>query len=96
GALAFLAALAQACAQADVPITLCGEMGGRPLEAMALVGLGYRSLSMPPAAVGPVKAMVRSVEIDALERYLRGQIRSSRRSIRENLLSFARDHGIAV
>ena len=63
---------------------------------MALVGLGYRSLSMPPAAVGPVKAMVRSVEIDALERYLREQIRSSRRSIRENLLSFARDHGIAV
>ena len=66
------------------------------LEAMALVGLGYRSLSMPPAAVGPVKAMVRSVEIDALERYLHEQIRSSRRSIRENLLSFARDHGIAV
>ena len=96
GALAFLAAMAQACAQADVPITLCGEMGGRPLEAMALVGLGYRSLSMPPAAVGPVKAMVRSVEIDELERYLREQIRSSRRSIRENLLSFARDHGIAV
>ncbi|HJS32333.1 MAG TPA: phosphoenolpyruvate--protein phosphotransferase [Alphaproteobacteria bacterium] len=96
GALAFLAGLAQACTRADVPITLCGEMGGRPLEAMALVGLGYRSLSMPPAAIGPVKAMVRSVEIDELERYLRELIRSSRHSIRENLLSFARDHGITV
>ena len=39
-------------------MTLCGEMGGRPLEAMALIALGYRDLSMSAAAIGPVKAMV--------------------------------------
>ena len=37
-------------------MTLCGEIGGKPLEAMALLAIGYRGLSMSPAAIGPVKA----------------------------------------
>ena len=47
----------------DVPLTLCGELAGRPIEAMALIGLGYRSISMSAASIGPVKAMV--LELDA-------------------------------
>jgi phosphotransferase system enzyme I (PtsP) len=49
--------IVQAANQAKVPVTLCGEMAGDPLAAMALIGLGYRSLSMSAAAIGPVKAM---------------------------------------
>src|SRR5690606_8952744 len=41
-----------------VPVTLCGEMAGRPLEAMALIGLGFRTISMAPASIGPVKTMI--------------------------------------
>ena len=37
------------------PLTLCGEMGGKPLEAIVLIALGFRGLSMSPAAIGPVK-----------------------------------------
>ena len=44
---------------ADTPVTLCGEMAGKPISAMALIGLGYRSISMSPASIGPVKAMLR-------------------------------------
>jgi phosphotransferase system enzyme I (PtsP) len=44
-------------------VTLCGEMAGRPIAAMALVALGYRSISMAPASIGPVKAML--LELDA-------------------------------
>jgi len=40
------------------PVTLCGELAGRPISALALLGIGYRSISMSPAAIGPVKAMV--------------------------------------
>ena len=47
-------------------MTLCGEIGGRPLEAMALIGLGFRSLSMSPASIGPVKAML--LDTDARRR----------------------------
>src|SRR5262249_149341 len=38
------------------PVTLCGELGGKPLAAMALIALGYRDLSMSPSSIGPVKA----------------------------------------
>ncbi|MBX3532281.1 MAG: phosphoenolpyruvate--protein phosphotransferase [Rhizobiaceae bacterium] len=44
-------------------VTLCGELAGRPISAMALVALGFRSISMAPAAIGPVKAML--LELDA-------------------------------
>ena len=43
-------------------MTLCGEMAGNPLAAMALIGVGYRSLSMSPAAIGPVKAMMLALD----------------------------------
>lgn len=58
-------AAAPALAQ-GVPVTVCGEMGGRPLEAMALLGIGIERLSITPFAVGPVKAMVRTLDLGAL------------------------------
>src|SRR3546814_13175077 len=61
--LNILKSLVVQCDSAGVPISLCGEMAGRPLEAMALVGLGFRSLSMTPAALGPVKTMVRRLAV---------------------------------
>ena len=76
---------------------LCGEMAGSPLEAMALVGLGFRTLSMAPAAIGPVKAMIRSLDARA-----RSSSCSARypalptRSLRGKLRDFARDHGVVV
>ena len=45
------------------PVTLCGELASQPIGALALVALGYRSLSLSPSAVGPVKAML--LELDA-------------------------------
>ena len=49
-----------------MPVRVCGEMAGRPLEAMALIGIGIDSFSITPAAVGPVKAMVRSIDAAAV------------------------------
>ena len=64
--LRFLRRVTLACDAADVPVGVCGEMGGRTLEAMALIGLGLGRLSITPAAVGPVKAMIRSLDIGQL------------------------------
>ncbi|WP_417622794.1 phosphoenolpyruvate--protein phosphotransferase [Parasphingorhabdus sp.] len=47
----------------DINLSVCGEMGGRPLDALALLGLGIRNLSITPASVGPIKAMVRSLDL---------------------------------
>ncbi len=95
-ALAFLRRLVEECDAAGKPISLCGEIAGRPLEAMTLIGLGFRSLSMAPSSLGPVKAMVRSLAVGELTRYITALGTGSEHSLRENLLEFARDHGVAV
>jgi len=65
----FLRALRQivrTAGRAGLPVTLCGELAGNPLAAMTLIGLGYRSLSMSPGAIGPVKAMAQALPAGAL------------------------------
>jgi phosphotransferase system enzyme I (PtsP) len=65
GFLRALKTIADAGARHRKPVTLCGEIGGRPLEAMALIGLGYRHFSMAATAIGPMKAMVLSLNAGA-------------------------------
>ena len=69
-----LAAIVDAASQHGRPLSLCGEMASRPLEAMALIGLGYRSISMAPASVGPVKSMILSLDASELQRWLRATL----------------------
>lgn len=94
--LTLLRELALRCREADVPVGLCGEMAARPLEAMALVGLGFRSLSMSPAAVGPVKMMIRSLDVGRLERFLDPLCRSDGHSLRGPLRAYALDRGVRI
>ena len=63
--LRFLKRIIDQARTANVPVTVCGEMGGRSLEALALIGLGIEQLSITPAAIGPIKAMIRSLDISA-------------------------------
>ena len=68
--LALFATSGRACAAAGKPLSICGEMAGNPIEAMVLIALGFRTLSMAPTAIGPVKEMVRSLDAGALAQYL--------------------------
>ncbi len=77
-------------------ITLCGELGGRPLEAMGLVGVGLTSLSMVPSGIGPVKAMIRSVDQSRLWAYMEPLIRSGKHSIRAELSAYAKENGVEI
>lgn len=95
-ALNFLRLLVAASDAAGVPLAVCGEMAARPIEAMALVALGVRVLSMPAAAIGPVKTMVRSLDTRALSAYLDRHAASPDRSLRNQLKAFAQDHGVIV
>jgi phosphotransferase system enzyme I (PtsP) len=94
--LALLKHVAESCNAANVPLSLCGEMAGHPIEALALLAIGYRSLSMASPNVGPVKEMVRTVDITAAAQYLDSLLRSSEHSLRNHLHDFARDHGISI
>jgi phosphotransferase system enzyme I (PtsP) len=64
--LRVLRQIARAGRKSGTPVTLCGELAGRPVSAMTLVGLGYRSISMSPAAIGPVKAMLAELPAEEL------------------------------
>ena len=96
GVLSFLHHLVRQCDEAGVPISLCGEIAGQPLEAMVLIGLGLRNISMPPSAIGSIKAMVRSLEVSALSRYLDSLYDLPDHSLRSRLHDFAQDHRIAI
>ena len=72
-------------------------MGGRTIDAMALLGLGFRRLSITPAAIGPVKSMIRSLELAPLEAEMQALIASPNvRTVRPALLQWAADHDVEV
>ncbi len=80
------------------PVSLCGEMGGRPLEALALATIGYRSLSMAPSAIGPVRAAMLAVDLGAARDFLMPMIDrpDDCRPIRQELQAFAEKNGVPL
>ncbi len=75
---------------------LCGEMAGRPIEAMALIGLGFRSISMAPASIGPVKAMVLTLNASKLREKLLELIARNSPNIRRELTEFAQKENVDI
>jgi phosphotransferase system enzyme I (PtsP) len=77
-------------------VTLCGELGGRPLEAMGLVGIGMTSMSMVPSGIGPVKAMIRSLDQNKLWGFMQPLLKSPLHSLRGDLMEFANRNGVVI
>ena len=94
--LKILAGIAEAAEAAGVPAAICGEMAAQPLEAMALAAVGFRSFSMTPPAIGPVREMARSLNLAATRAFVCSLLDSPEPSLRSRLQSYARDHGVAV
>ncbi len=90
-ALRFLAQIAESCAHAGVPVTVCGETAGRPIEAMALVALGFTRLSMPPTGVGPVKQAIRGCDVHALRDKLFDLLQDPDADVRQALEAWRRE-----
>lgn len=94
--LKILKMIADQCRAAGVPVSVCGEMAGLPLEAMVLISLGYDTLSVSSQAVETVKMMIPTLDTERLLPYLELLMKSREHSIRERLLSFARDHQVNI
>ena len=80
----------------SVPLTVCGEMAGDTLSAMALIGLGARGLSMAASSVGPVKAMILSLDAGQLSQHLDTLLTKHGADIRAELLAFAQRNGVEL
>jgi len=92
--LSLLRQVVEQCGHRDVPLSICGEIAGRPLDAMALVALGFRSLSMAASAIGPVKAMVRSLDVAAAAAELETMLDRPDHSLRAELRTYAEARGV--
>lgn len=94
--LSALKSIADQCRKARVPVSVCGEMAGYPLEAMVLIVLGYEVLSVPARSVEALKMMIPTLDTRLLLPYLEQLMKSREHSLRERLLSFARDHQVNI
>jgi phosphotransferase system enzyme I (PtsP) len=97
-ALRALKSIADAGVRNNTPVSLCGEMGGKTLDALALAAIGYRSLSMSPASIGPVKAMLLSTDLRPVRDFLLPLIDNpdDRQPVRDRLRAFAESQGIML
>ena len=91
--LRFLKRVIDQCDAHGVDVTVCGEMGGRPVEALALAALGLRRLSITPAAIGPVKAAIRQLNLPELEQAMAGWLAHPPADLRAELLAWAEARG---
>ncbi|MFN7012298.1 MAG: phosphoenolpyruvate--protein phosphotransferase [Allorhizobium sp.] len=96
--LRILRDIVRAADRHETPVTLCGEMASKPLSAMALLGIGFRSISMSPTSIGPVKAMLLGLDADQLSRELNAALddHHSHLPLRDILVGFAEDNNIPL
>ncbi len=82
----------------NVQVSVCGEMAGRPIEALALIALGFKHLSMSAASIGPVKAMILKLNLSAVQATMIQSLDKSDgvSSLRSVLEEFAHAHKVPV
>jgi len=91
-----LRSVVERCQCYDKPVTLCGELASTPMGALALVALGYRSLSLSPSALGPIKSMLLGVDAARAHDFLCDLLDrpATHISLREQLAGFAAAEGL--
>ncbi len=96
GALRMLGHIARLSRKTGRPASICGEIAGQCAEAAVLIALGFDALSVPPAAIGPVKRMVLALNRKDLARKLTRWMRQPQIPVRENLMAYARQKGLPL
>jgi len=94
--LTLIRLIVQSAAENSGDLSLCGEMAGRPLDAMSLLGLGIRTLSMAPGQIGPIKMMIRSLHLGEVSAFVDRLCGRTDHSLRTRLSAFAAERGIVL
>jgi phosphotransferase system enzyme I (PtsP) len=88
--LSFLEQLIARCHAHNTPVSFCGEDAGRPVEAVAFAAMGLRNLSMRPASIGPVKHMLRRLNLDDVRTVIHEARERGDQSVRSAINDFLR------
>ena len=91
--LNFLDHIAARCAASNTPLSFCGEDAGRPIEAMCFAALGIGTLSMRPASVGPVKALLRRVNLNEVRDVMLAARATGAESVRPAIMDWLSQQG---
>jgi phosphotransferase system enzyme I (PtsP) len=86
----------QSCETFGLKVSICGTAAGQSLDALALLAIGFRELSMPVGSVGPIKRMIRSMDLGAFSKSVKSALKTSNGSFRNELLGIARQHDILL
>jgi len=97
-AISIMKFVADGCRRNDVPVSVCGAIAGRPLEAITLVAMGYDQLSMPVTGIGPVKAALLKLDAGKLRKKLEPHINIDSRlsTLRDIVREFCLEEGIPI
>ncbi|MEP0563569.1 MAG: putative PEP-binding protein, partial [Paracoccaceae bacterium] len=90
--LRFIAQIAERCDETHTPVSFCGEDAGRPVEALCFAAMGLRSLSMRPASVGPVKHLLRRVDLGEARAVIDQACESGAQSVRSDVMAWLRNN----
>jgi len=88
--LTFLEQIVSRCQDTDTDLSFCGEDAGRPVEALCFAALGFRSLSMRPASIGPVKSLIRRCNLDEVRRVIEVSRARGDMSVRPAVMDYVR------
>ena len=88
--LSFIEQIVNRCNETETPVSFCGEDAGRPIEAMCFAAMGLRALSMRPASIGPVKHLLRRVDLDEVKSVINKSRASGVQSVRGDVMEWLR------
>lgn len=88
--LSFLENVVDRCAESGTKLSFCGEDAGRPIEAVCLAAIGFRSLSMRPASIGPVKSLIMRTDLEGLRRTIHDVRDAGEQNSRAAVMDFLR------
>lgn len=91
--LTFIEQIVGRCAETDTPLSFCGEDAGRPVEALCFAAMGLRALSMRPASIGPVKSLLRRVDLREARAVINEARASGAQSVRQPVMDWLRRQG---
>jgi len=95
-ALRFLRSVSESCEQHGIRMSACGEATGSTLSALCFVALGFTTLSMSAGSIGPVKQMIRSLDLTAFRPDFLSALETPEQDFRNQVLALAADHGVEL
>jgi phosphotransferase system, enzyme I, PtsP len=86
--LSFLAQIVERCNRSGTSLSFCGEDAGRPVEAVCFAAMGLRKMSMRPASIGPVKSLMRRVDLGALKQVIDETSSNGEQTVRPAVMEY--------